>query len=165
MAESRSCLGEGDHEDERCSVVRLRPRAVRQLPVWNTRENVFVVGLLPVPEVFPVTVAFDQPVETSSHQIEFLWLELTNRCNLRCVHCYADSGPHGYKLDRLVADDYRRLIDEARELGCDQVQFIGGEPTLDKPRLVVTCIRSAAAQSRICSDRSGEGPPATSLAS
>jgi MoaA/NifB/PqqE/SkfB family radical SAM enzyme len=85
-----------------------------------------------------LTVEFDQPVESSSDEIEFLWLELTNRCNLRCVHCYADSGPHGYKSDRLLADDYRRLVDEARELGCDQVQFIGGEPTLnrDLPELI-----------------------------
>src|SRR5208283_2388709 len=25
--------------------------------------------------------------------LDFLWLELTSRCNLQCVHCYAESGP------------------------------------------------------------------------
>jgi MoaA/NifB/PqqE/SkfB family radical SAM enzyme len=27
----------------------------------------------------------------ATQTLDFLWLELTNRCNLRCVHCY--TGP------------------------------------------------------------------------
>jgi sulfatase maturation enzyme AslB (radical SAM superfamily) len=71
-------------------------------------------------------------------EVEFLWLELTNRCNLQCVHCYAESGPNAHSADRLQRGDYERLIDDARELGCRQVQFIGGEPTLnhDLPRFI-----------------------------
>ena len=67
-----------------------------------------------------------------SPKLDFLWLELTNRCNLRCVHCYAESGPNAQEGDRLTGDDYRRLIDEGKELGCEQIQFIGGEPTLNR---------------------------------
>jgi MoaA/NifB/PqqE/SkfB family radical SAM enzyme len=26
--------------------------------------------------------------------LHFLWLEITQKCNLSCVHCYADSTPH-----------------------------------------------------------------------
>jgi MoaA/NifB/PqqE/SkfB family radical SAM enzyme len=60
----------------------------------------------------------------------FLWLELTNRCNLTCVHCYAESGPHPERQDTLSPGDYVRLLDEAALLGCRAVQFIGSEPTL-----------------------------------
>ena len=27
-------------------------------------------------------------------KLHFMWLEITSRCNLRCLHCYASSGPH-----------------------------------------------------------------------
>lgn len=62
--------------------------------------------------------------------LRFIWLELTNRCNLACVHCYADSGPHPERADVLETGDYLRLLGEAADLGCRAVQFIGGEPTL-----------------------------------
>ncbi len=64
--------------------------------------------------------------------IDFLWLELTKRCNLSCVHCYAESGPDAGANDLMEATDYIRVMDQAFELGCRQVQFIGGEPTMNK---------------------------------
>jgi radical SAM protein with 4Fe4S-binding SPASM domain len=62
-------------------------------------------------------------------RLEFLWLELTERCNLNCVHCYAGSGP-GLKDGPLDTDGYRRLLREAHASGCRSVQFTGGEATL-----------------------------------
>lgn len=58
-----------------------------------------------------------------------MWLEVTGRCQLRCVHCYADSGPDGTHGPMTVAD-WERVIDEGARLGVSMVQFIGGEPTL-----------------------------------
>lgn len=63
-------------------------------------------------------------------ELHFLWLELISKCNLRCVHCYADSGPHLPLLGRMTYLDWRRVLAEAADLGCRQVQFIGGEPTI-----------------------------------
>ena len=63
--------------------------------------------------------------------VNFLWLELTNRCNLACVHCYADSHPRSGYRDALSTADYVRVMTEAAELGCRQIQFIGGEPQLN----------------------------------
>ncbi|MBX3631258.1 MAG: radical SAM protein [Nitrosomonas sp.] len=68
----------------------------------------------------------------SGAALEFLWLELTNQCNLRCTHCYAESGPDRNIDDLLARSDYENLIREGRELGCKQIQFIGGEPTLNR---------------------------------
>ncbi len=59
----------------------------------------------------------------------FLWLEITGRCQLRCTHCYAESGPtntHG----AMAVTDWVSVLDQAADTGVEMVQFIGGEPTL-----------------------------------
>lgn len=56
-------------------------------------------------------------------------LELTGRCSLQCVHCYASSGPlgtHGTMTDA----DWSDVITNAADLGIQQIQFIGGEATI-----------------------------------
>ena len=67
----------------------------------------------------------------------FLELEITGLCQLRCVHCYAESGPHGGRGTMTLAD-WEKVIDQAAAIGVKMVQFIGGEPTLDPdlPRLI-----------------------------
>lgn len=67
-----------------------------------------------------------------SPRLDFLWLELTNRCNLQCTHCYSKSGPYSGDSDVLTEEHYLRLIQESHAIGCRQIQFIGGEPTLNK---------------------------------
>ncbi len=62
--------------------------------------------------------------------LRFLWLEITVKCNLTCVHCYADSGPTAALHGTMKTSDWTKVIDEAADLGCRQLQFIGGEPTL-----------------------------------
>jgi len=68
----------------------------------------------------------------TAQKLEFLWLELTNRCNLRCVHCYTESSPWTGDDDALTAADYERLMREAFDLGCRKLQLIGGEPQLNR---------------------------------
>lgn len=62
-------------------------------------------------------------------QTSFLWLEVTGRCQLECVQCYADSGPSGTH-GRMNSADWMRVLDQAVDLDVEMVQFIGGEPTL-----------------------------------
>jgi MoaA/NifB/PqqE/SkfB family radical SAM enzyme len=70
--------------------------------------------------------------------LDFIWLEITGRCNLECVHCYADSGPARPLSEGMELEDWMGALDEAARLGCKRVQFIGGEPTLHPglPRLI-----------------------------
>ena len=78
------------------------------------------------------------PVQASPTVIpSFLELEITGFCQLKCVHCYAESGPHGGH-GTMTAEDWEQVIDQAAEIGIRMIQFIGGEPTLDRrlPRLV-----------------------------
>jgi MoaA/NifB/PqqE/SkfB family radical SAM enzyme len=70
------------------------------------------------------------PNSSYSERLHFLWLEITEKCNLQCIHCYAGSGPHGRLEGDMHLNDWLRVLDEAYELGCRSIQFIGGEPTL-----------------------------------
>jgi hypothetical protein len=76
-----------------------------------------------------------------SSPVEFLWVELTNQCNLQCSHCYADSGPATSSRDTMTSAQYRQVIVDAYSAGCRQIQFIGGEPTLNPqlPSLIEFC--------------------------
>lgn len=62
-------------------------------------------------------------------ELSFVWLEVTGKCQLRCTHCYAESGPSGTH-GKMGTADWLRVIDQTVGLGVKAVQFIGGEPTL-----------------------------------
>ena len=56
-------------------------------------------------------------------------LELTNRCNLRCAHCYIPDfdAPDGLSTPRILS-----LLDELAEMGTLFLALTGGEPLLRK---------------------------------
>ena len=71
-----------------------------------------------------------------SPQLNFLWIEVTSRCNLRCIHCYAESHEEPtYELNTASIIDW---LNQAFDLGCRKIQFTGGECTLrkDLPELI-----------------------------
>lgn len=57
-------------------------------------------------------------------------IELTNLCNLRCIHCYADSKPTS--KEQLPTEKVKSLIKEISEMGALLVNFSGGEPFMRK---------------------------------
>ncbi|WP_308277291.1 radical SAM protein [Streptomyces ginkgonis] len=69
------------------------------------------------------------PVRHAREMSRFLWLDLTRRCQLACVHCYNSSGPLGTHGE-MTWDDWVRVLDQAADAGVTRVQLIGGEPTL-----------------------------------
>src|SRR3989344_416780 len=72
----------------------------------------------------------------SKNKIDFMWLEVTNKCNLKCVHCYNDNlDKHSYFESR-DNDNRMHVIEDAYNLGCRKIQFIGGEPFLLGDRLL-----------------------------
>lgn len=81
--------------------------------------------------------------EKPQFRLEFVWFEIiSDDCNERCLHCYANSMPPTYRKllglvqnnpdlrakTKLSSDRWKDLIRESNELGCRQCQFIGGEP-------------------------------------
>ncbi|MFI5617511.1 radical SAM protein [Streptomyces sp. NPDC051567] len=65
----------------------------------------------------------------ASTLLTFAWLEVTGLCNEFCDHCYADSGPKGTH-GTMAVRDWKRTLDQLADMGTENVQFIGGEPTL-----------------------------------
>ena len=59
------------------------------------------------------------------------YIDLTYRCNSRCRHCSVWITPDSPKeADELSLDEIRRIVDEARALGCQKWKLSGGEPML-----------------------------------
>lgn len=83
-----------------------------------------------------------------------LWLELTNGCNLQCVHCYSDSYPGSDVRDKLDHKKYVDLICDGVNQGFTRLQLIGGEPLLYKKidELIVTAADSGYEEIEIFSN-------------
>lgn len=56
-------------------------------------------------------------------------LNITHRCNLRCVHCYAGADEHA-GVGELTTAQWRRVIDDLASFGCPVALFSGGEPLM-----------------------------------
>ncbi len=73
-----------------------------------------------------------------SHLLQFskdkkpvvVW-NMGRRCNLHCVHCYAQSKDIEYE-DELTTEQGKELIDDLAEFGAPVILFSGGEPTMRK---------------------------------
>lgn len=70
-----------------------------------------------------------EDAHSGTERVEFMWLEITGKCQLTCVHCYADSGPQG-DHGSMSDEDWFSVMRQARDVGVRSVAFIGGEPTL-----------------------------------
>src|SRR3990172_5534433 len=51
----------------------------------------------------------------------------TRRCNLHCIHCYAEAQDKEYP-GGLTTDEAKRMIDDIAEFGAPVLLFSGGEP-------------------------------------
>ena len=77
-----------------------------------------------------------QSKELPSHLLQFssdkkpvvVW-NVTRRCNLKCVHCYAHATGEAAK-DELSAEEGKVLLDDLAQFGCPVVLFSGGEPLI-----------------------------------
>lgn len=76
-----------------------------------------------------------------SHLLQFsadkkpvvVW-NVTRRCNLKCVHCYAHAKDQP-SPDELSTDEGKRLLDDLAQFGAPVVLFSGGEPLM-RPDLI-----------------------------
>jgi len=69
-------------------------------------------------------------------------IDLTNRCNMNCPICFANSGAVGYVCEPDYDQVVRQLqaLRDLRPVPCTSIQFTGGEPTIhpDFLRIVET---------------------------
>ena len=60
--------------------------------------------------------------------IDFVWVEVTNLCNLKCIHCYNESEPVCGQI--MPYSDFCYIIDNLEAYGIKKIQIIGGEPLM-----------------------------------
>jgi 12,18-didecarboxysiroheme deacetylase len=73
-----------------------------------------------------------------SHLLQFsqdkkpvvVW-NMTRRCNLKCVHCYAQARDEAFK-NELTTEEGKQLIDDLAGFGVPVLLFSGGEPLVRK---------------------------------
>lgn len=71
--------------------------------------------------------------EVDRASLDFAWLEVEDRCNWRCLHCYGKFASHVESDKRkMTYSDWARVIDQLSLVNCSTIQFIGGEPLLFK---------------------------------
>lgn len=76
-----------------------------------------------------------------SHLLQFsadkkpvvVW-NVTRRCNLKCVHCYAHARDEAFP-DELTHQEGKTLLDDLAQFGCPVILFSGGEPLM-RPDLI-----------------------------
>lgn len=64
---------------------------------------------------------------TREHRLFSAALELTYRCNERCVHCYVDDAAARHRSEELTLEEYRVLLNDLRSMGCVSLLLTGGE--------------------------------------
>jgi radical SAM protein with 4Fe4S-binding SPASM domain len=68
------------------------------------------------------------PEQASARRPIVVW-NITRACNLRCVHCYNDSGPDK-PCHEIPTDKAKAVIDDLAAFGVPSILFSGGEPLM-----------------------------------
>ena len=71
------------------------------------------------------------PTKKYNKQLKLVWLEITQTCNLRCLHCYEGEN-HISANETLSLRDWYKIIDELIKINVERVVVIGGEPCCNK---------------------------------
>lgn len=66
-------------------------------------------------------------------QISF---DITNKCNLRCLHCYNSSGENFQSQDELSDEEVLKFIDDLKDIKLYNFCFCGGETLLRKDLII-----------------------------
>jgi len=75
---------------------------------------------------------YTHPLYKSIPLLAKLDMELTERCNNNCIHCYINQPKDSILAEKkeLSTKKIKEILDEASSLGCLDVRFTGGEPLL-----------------------------------
>ncbi len=68
---------------------------------------------------------------------DLLWLEVTDICNERCIHCYAENGPMRKSI--MPVNFAMDIISQGRKENFRKIQFVGGEPFAHRDLWKMVC--------------------------
>jgi MoaA/NifB/PqqE/SkfB family radical SAM enzyme len=74
-------------------------------------------------------------------ELGLLFLEITDQCNEKCIHCYASSSPAC--SDFLSLSEIKSVLRQAREMGSPFVQLTGGDPLIHRDLVEVVAYAHA----------------------
>ena len=66
-------------------------------------------------------------------------IDVTNKCNLRCLHCYNSSGENEVMRDELTSEELLTFMREMADLSLYSMCFCGGE-TLLRSKDILRCL-------------------------
>ena len=114
----------------------------RENSTISSEDNIFLKELFRLnilttkySEISDILELYEKP------NIDFVWIEVTNICNLKCIHCYNETSCNVTQIMKL--SDFYHIIDELVLNGISKLQIIGGEPFILGERLfnyLVYCI-------------------------
>lgn len=104
-----------DKKDKRFSYSSIRPKTIRNdfTPLFNRASK-------------KTQEVLEDHFKQAPHLMS-LQIELTSRCNERCVHCYI---PHKNKTTDIDDNLFINTLEQCREMGVLNITLSGGEPLI-----------------------------------
>lgn len=68
------------------------------------------------------------PFKYEGH-VNFAWIEVTQKCNLYCRHCYENSSKN-VSAREMTMEDFKLAVEALHSIGVERVQLVGGEPII-----------------------------------
>lgn len=99
--------------------------------ILSGKEREFIYQVLQMVKIPTIDVQEYEFPKRLNKQLSFAWLELTQCCTSRCIHCY-EGNEHCEVKNPLTFDEWKKVISDLSLMGCKNIQFIGGEPSLYK---------------------------------
>ena len=98
---------------------------------FDMQQSLFMAGF--VRSAKKASARRDEYKNMGEHIPPFLIASITSRCNLHCAGCYAravNSCHDGEPTGQLKRDEWKRIFDEARDIGVSFIILAGGEPMI-----------------------------------
>ena len=121
----RLLAGSGPQLFDRATMPRhleVLKRLIQQSAAYELRAGI---------DLYHDPMTLTPPVKRSRRSTEMarLVIELTNRCNLRCRHCFDERHAATGDLSLEIID---KVLQEGKDCGIDHLAFTGGEPTIHR---------------------------------
>jgi len=84
--------------------------------------------------------------EENSQGLKNIWIKVTNKCNLKCPYCYADSKKEENNNFELTVVEIEKIFEEVSQMGLEKIVITGGEPLLRKDIVDILKIAKKYAQ-------------------
>lgn len=68
-----------------------------------------------------------KPPINDAVKLEMAWIEVTQKCNMKCIHCYEGNDHYGFN-DTLSLAQWKNVIRQLVDAGINRLIIIGGEP-------------------------------------